>query len=88
MRELYRKFKNLTGFNYQYMADKVGVSKQHIHASMSNYSMLYKTSMAAIMSCCIDDKINDLERNIEELKIFKKEVIKQAVENSSDAKGK
>ncbi|MGO5075212.1 hypothetical protein ACTQ4K_14950 [Clostridium sporogenes] len=87
MKGIYKKFKNLTGFNYQYMADKVGVSKQHIHASMAKYSMLYKTSMAAIMSCCIDDKINELERNIEELKIFKKEIIKQAVEISSDTKG-
>ncbi|WP_061316895.1 hypothetical protein [Clostridium botulinum] len=87
MKGIYKKFKGLTGFNYQYMADKVGVSKQHIHASMGNYSMLYKTSMAAIMSCCIDDKINELERNIEELKILKKEIIKQAVEISSDTKG-
>lgn len=88
MRELYRKFKNLTGFSYQDMADKVGVSKQHIHASMGNRSMLYKTSMAAVMNCCIDDKIDELEKHIASLKEFKKEVIKQAVENSNDVEEK
>lgn len=84
MRELYGRFKNLTGLNYQDMADKVGVSKQHIHASMRNYSMLYKTSMAAVMNYCIDDKIDELEKHIVSLKEFKKEVMKQAVENSND----
>lgn len=86
MRELYKKFKNLTGFNYQDMADKVGVSKQHIHASMRNHSMLYKTSMAAVMNCCIDDKIDELEEHIASLKELKKEVMKQAVENCNEVK--
>ncbi|NFO70783.1 hypothetical protein FDC51_11585 [Clostridium botulinum] len=84
MRKLYRKFKNLTGFNYQDMADKVGVSKQHIHTSMGNRSMLYKTSMAAVMNCCIDDKIEELEKHIAELKVFKKEILQKALTDSKE----
>ena len=82
MENLYKRFKGLTGFNAQNMADKVGVSRQHIHASMGNYSITYRTSVAAIMSVCIGDKINELEKNIEELKEFRKEVLLDSIINS------
>ncbi|SFA70599.1 hypothetical protein [Clostridium frigidicarnis] len=79
MKELYKKFKKLTGFSYQDVADKVGVDKQHIHDSMGNYSMLYKTSMATVMNYCIDDKIDELENHIKSLKELKKEVMIQSL---------
>jgi DNA-binding XRE family transcriptional regulator len=80
MKELYKKFKELTGFNYQDMADKVGVTKQHIHKCLDNQSMIYRTSVAAVMNFCIDDKIEELEKHITELKGLKKEVMHEALQ--------
>jgi len=82
MRDLYKKVKELTGFNYQDMADKVGVSKQHINQSFENQSMIYRTSVATIINLCIDDKVTELEKHIEELRTFKKEVMLDSIKKS------
>jgi len=81
VRDLYKKAKELTGFNYQDMADKVGVSKQHINQSFENQSMIYRTSVATIIGLCVDDKVAGLEKHIEELKAFKKDVMLKSIDN-------
>lgn len=84
MRELYKKFKKLTGFTFQDMANKVGTTRQHIHKCLDNQSMIYRTSAAAVMNYCIDDKIEELEKHIAELKGLKKEVMQEALKFKED----
>lgn len=87
MNQLYKKFKNLTGFNYRNMADKVGVTRQYIQNSILHCSMVYKTSMAAIMNSCIDDKIGELEKHILNLNQLKKEIITESFKNTKNVGG-
>lgn len=71
---IWKMFKDLTGYNNQDMADKFGISRQRVHEMKRNYSLLYMTSSAYMMNCMIDDKIQELEHNIEILKSFKSNI--------------
>lgn len=84
MKKLFKKLKELTGFSYQDIADKVGVSKQHIYKILENHSLVYKTSAATILNLCIDNKIIDLERQVENLKLLKDEILQEAFKSSSE----
>jgi hypothetical protein len=74
MNELYKLFKKLTGFNGQDIATKYDVSRQHVSAAMQNFSITYKSCTAYWMNEMIDEKINELIKQVEELEYLKEKI--------------
>ena len=80
MGEFTGRFKALTGYKISDMAAKANVSKQHVSASLKNHSLTYKTSMAYLLIIMIEEKVKELEENIDKLIELKKDIKEKALE--------
>lgn len=70
-KEIVKQFKELTGFSTADIARNFNFSPQFIHQVKNNRTITYKASMAFYMTVMVDDKIKQLEENIEKLQRFK-----------------
>lgn len=73
MRELWKKFKHLTGYKGQDIADMTNTSRQHISylTVRENAGITHRSAVALWMDILIDRKIEDLENEIANLKQLK-----------------
>jgi len=76
MKEVWKKFKKLTGYNAQDVSDMVHVSRQHISylTTRDSAGITNKSAMCLWMDMMTDKKINSLSSDIEQLKQLKLEL--------------
>ena len=74
MREIYKKFKNLTGFSYSDIASRLGVTKQAVEQTLRNYSITHKNANKWILTEMINESIESHNAKICELKELQEEI--------------
>jgi orotate phosphoribosyltransferase-like protein len=84
VKELWKKFKLLTGYNGQDAADAVNISRQHISylTVRDNAAITNKSAISFWMDIFIDRKIAELENKISALKQLKTDLRKNIVSES------
>ena len=70
----YKTFKQLTGYNTQDIANKFKISKQHVHATFKNYSVIHISCVAYWFTILIDEKVAALENELKALKTLKQQI--------------
>lgn len=68
---LWDEFKRLTEYNSQDVANKFKISRQRVHEMKQNYSLLYRTSFAYMLDSMIDDRIKQINYQLEDLNSLK-----------------
>jgi len=71
-------FKKLTGKSGGYIAAKWDISRQYVHQLMNNKSLTYKLAKHAILTIIIDEKIEELRKEIIDLEILKSKITDEA----------
>lgn len=69
--ELLPEFKKLTEYKWSDVAERFGVSRQHISAELRNHSLTHMAAVAFYLNKMIDEKIMELKiriNNLEQLK--------------------
>lgn len=74
MKELFKRFKELTGVKYTELAESLGVTKQAVDKSMNNYSITHVNANKWLLTQYIDKSIEEHRQQINELERLKKEV--------------
>ena len=75
MRELYKELKELTGFSYGDVGEYLGISRQRVSEMAKNYSTTHRLANQQILYQMSDCKIDELQEQIEEIKMFMDKVI-------------
>ncbi len=83
MKQLVTKFKLLTGYNGQDIANVINVSRQHISyvTGHDNAGITNKSAISFWINVFIDKKIAELENSISDLKQLKSDVRKNIMQN-------
>ncbi len=74
MKSLYKRFKELTGFSYTDMAERLGVTRQAIDHMLRNYSITHINASKWLLTQMIDEAIERERKQISELEELKKQV--------------
>ncbi|ADZ82535.1 hypothetical protein [Cellulosilyticum lentocellum] len=74
MKELFKRFKQLTGIKYTELAEVLGVTKQAVDKSMNNYSITHVNANKWLLTQKIDEAIEDHSKQILELEKLKQEI--------------
>lgn len=69
----FKLFQKLTGYNGADIAEKFNISRQRVSQLKNNHSLFAKAGFYAMLSIMADEKIIELEKNIEDIKVLKKE---------------
>lgn len=86
VKNLYRKFKELTGLSYSDLGERLGVTKQNVEYSLRNHSITYINANKWAMTQAIDEAIEVHKKQISELEALKREV-KEFKSEKSDCDG-
>jgi len=78
-RELIRKFKELTGYKFSDIAERFGVSRQHISAELRNHSLTHMAAVAFYLNKMIDEKIVELKMRVSNLEQLKNNIAKDVM---------
>lgn len=74
MKDLYKKLKMLTGYNYADVAEEFEISRQRISQYTKNSSMAYVNANKYMIIRLVNKKIRELEKRIDNLRKFIAEV--------------
>lgn len=81
MKTLWKRFKSLTGYNGQDIADMTNTSRQHISylTSREDTSITHRSAVVFWMDILINRKIESLESEIKELQQLKNDLRKNII---------
>lgn len=79
MKDIWERFKELTGYNQVDVANNFGVARAYISKEINNTSFTHKSAVAFWICAMLDRKIEELENNISEMKRLRSDIYRNTI---------